>query len=673
MSVSPEMMATMVPAQDEPTDGTNPASLPQQRPAYGPPDESTVQAEMQTRLKAAERFSQDWRDEAKELYDYEAGNQWSTEDENTLREQSRPMVTFNVMQKFLDAVCGLQINNRQEIRCYPRTTGKVRVSDIATGCIAWNRDLAHTDIEESDAAHDLLLTGMGWMEHFYDDEGRSQGHIAGERRDPIEMYWDPSARRKNLIDRKWQIRVRYVSPDDYKDLFGVDPVGSIDSAGTMTNEQGRIEHIIKPQDYDNNASGSAALGPKVAIADYQWCCVHHYKVVTAVFYGQPSVEQFSLEEWRDIEPKMKQAGIPYQVQHQKQKAYYRAWVTGEGVMGGIKTLPYGFTFQAITGKRERNTNLWYGLGRGIKDPQKWVNKFFSSILWQLAVNPKGGLLAEKDAFEDVAHAEDSWANPSAITLVTKNALRDGKVQPKPASQYPQGMDRLMQFSIEALPQVSGINAELLGMTDRQQPGIVEAQRKQGALAIVAWFFDALRRYYQEAGEVTLSMSRDLIADGRLIKIIGEDGAQYVNLFRDPLLQEFDVIVDEAPTSVNMQERVFAVLQQMVPLAATMGVKIPKKILDYVPLPAALQEEWKAELNPSPQQQEQQQMREQTMQRAANASIAKDESSAQLNQAKAQEAVVNAQVKSQAAPVDVAHQQVLTLKEASQAGRIQAGA
>jgi hypothetical protein len=49
------------------------------------------------------------------------------------------------------------------------------------------------------------------------------------------------------------------------------------------------------------------------------------------------------------------------------------------------------------------------------------------------------------------------------------------VQEKQQAPYPQGMDRLMQFSIEALPATTGINLEMLGLADRQQAGVVESQ------------------------------------------------------------------------------------------------------------------------------------------------------------------------------------------------------
>jgi len=661
------------PASD-PQQGPQPyATMPRSAQPYAPPDPDETLNEFRRRSAAGYAHSKDWRQEAKELFDYVAGRQWDVDDETRMREQNRPMVTFNLMSKFIDVVMGLQINNRQEIRCYPRRNGAVAINDVATGALAWCRDQCGSEFEESDAGHDTLLTGMGWIEDFYSDQDDPGGAIAQERRDPMEMIWDPMARKKNLIDRRWHVRLKRVTFEEYKDLFDAEPTGSVSIVGMDPGDidQG-LQVITKPQDYDGQAVPNEARG-HFMVADYQFYCLHTVWNVTAQFPGAPpATQQFSDEEWPQVQQQLQAGGIAHQPDKQKIKRYYRCWITSDGIHGEIKSIP-AFTFHAITGKRDRNKNLWYGLGRNLKDPQRWVNAFFSSIIWQLMVNAKGGVMIEEDAVEDSAEFEDSWADPSKPTFVRSGALTGGKIQPKPDGSYPQGMDRLMQFSMDALPGVSGINAELLGLTDRQQPGIVEAQRKQGALAIVAWYFDGLRRYYQESGRTMLSMIRDFMADGRLIRIVGQEGAQYVPLLRDPLTATFDIIVDEAPTSVNMRERVWAVLKETIPMALQAGIAIPKEVLDYAPLPDDLAQKWKQQLQPSPQAQQAQQAAQALAQKAAVTKIAKDQASANADNASAQLDTVKAQTGIWEAPGNAALQHVETIRKAAEAGALQAGA
>lgn len=663
--------AIMPPSQQSlPTDSTgNPTANP---PPYELPTTEDTMVEFQARMQWAMKHSHDWRTEARDLYDFEAGKQWDEQDEKKLKDQSRPMVTFNLMSKFIDAVVGLQINNRQDIRCYPRNLGQTQVNELATGALAWCRDACDAEYEDTEAGHDCLLTGMGWIEDFLDDRFDPEGTVRSERRDPLEMFWDPRARKKNLSDRRWQCRLKRVRRDEYVELFGEEPTGSVVVPGLSLNDpEPGMQIIERPQDYESSPGGAVAYGYGYVVADYQFSVVHTYWQVHAQFPEGSAIQHFSDTEWKDTEQQMKDAKVPHKADRVKQIRFYRCWITGSGV-GEIRPLSFqeGFTFHAITGKRDRNKNTWFGLGRNLRDPQRWVNAFFSSIIWQLMVNPKGGMMAEEDAFENQADAEDSWADPSKITWASPGAITSGKIQPKPASGYPEGMDRLMSFSMDALPGVSGINAELLGLTQQNQPGVVEAQRKQGALAIIAWYFDALRLYYKQSGRCLLSLIRDFIADGRLIRIAGDQGAQYVQLLKDPLTQKFDIIVDEAPTSVNMKERVGTVLMEIVPMAIQAQLRVPPEVIDYLPLPADLAQKWKQLLQSPPPPEAQMAGQLELRQKAAKA--ARDEGAAVAHQATAQLDTVKAEDLAASGPVSNQLDHVETLRKAAETGVLMAG-
>ena len=68
------------------------------------------------RYEESETYTKDWRQEARELYAMVAGDQWDQVDRLKMLESRRPIVTFNVSGKYVDAVSGLQITNRQEIK-----------------------------------------------------------------------------------------------------------------------------------------------------------------------------------------------------------------------------------------------------------------------------------------------------------------------------------------------------------------------------------------------------------------------------------------------------------------------------------------------------------------------------------------------------------------------------
>jgi hypothetical protein len=625
-----------------------------------PLDKDTVLSEYNSRFKHAKSHWDEWRTESRNLYDLVAGRQWDPADEARLKDELRPAVTFNVSGKYMDVITGLQINNRQDIRFYPREEGDAKLNELMTGAVSWGRDLCNALDEETDAFYDAVLTGLGWMEGYLDKDLEPGGVPAGQRVDNLEMFPDPAARKRNLEDGRFCIRIRFVDHDEYEDLMGEEYGAADEDMADVETDDDAVELIEEPQDYDNSPGSSGSpnqKSKKCAIADYQFWRREKRWVATA----QGQQKELTDEEYEAFKPffeAAKKRGAPMQLQQVKRKVYYRAFIA-KGKVGEFGLSPYqhGFTYHAITGKRDRNKNTWYGIGRVILDPQRWLNKFFSSVLYSIMTNAKGGLIAEEGAFKDARKAESEWAKPGSITWMKPGAIageKGPKFLPKPESPYPQGLDRLMEFTLGSMPQVTGMPVELMGLSDKVQPGVVEAQRKQSAMAIIAWAFDAMRRYYRSMGRQMCRYVVDYVPEGTLVMVNGEQSKQYVPLVKNQVGMTFDIVVDEAPTSVNQQERVWLALETLIPQLLQAGIPVTPKVLDYSPLPADLVQEWKKLISGDPRKS---QYDEQTMMATLRKLVSeamKNESQAKLNEAKAEEAGANSQLKGVQAITEAAH-------------------
>jgi hypothetical protein len=223
----------------------------------------------------------------------------------------------------------------------------------------------------------------------------------------------------------------------------------------------------------------------------------------------------------------------------------------------------------------------------------------SSMLEIVGTSGKGGLLYEPDAFVNLRQAEEDWADPSRNVAMTDGAIAANKIMPRPVSQMPPQMMSLMQYCSQSIQAVAGVNPEVMGLSKALDPsGVMEEGRRQSGLNMLAYLFDGLRRYRKEQGRLILTMIRKYIPQGRLIRLVGDAGVQYVPLVYDDTAVEYDVIVDEAPTAPNVKQRTweaFTLLAGQLPQLITPQAALIA--LDYSPFPAAMVQKLKAQAQP----------------------------------------------------------------------------
>ena len=560
--------------------------------------------------RAAKEHSSAWRAMAPIWYDLVANKQWDDADIEKLEEERRIPVVINRVARTVNAIIGTQVNNRQETRFIPRELGDVQKNEILTAAAEWVRDGCEAEDEETDAFEDCTTCGMGWtitrMDYDYDQEGQT----VIDRLDPMEMFWDPAARKRNLSDMRWCIHVREYGKDEFEDKW---PDADMDLASAPWEElegETSVRTHVYPQDAYKEQQGPSGRekGKAIKVAHFQW------SVREPIYRVGKEAEELNEKQFKKIKDKLDAENIQYL--KQSGLRWKQAFIAGRALLEDVADCPYpkGSTFKAITYKRDRNKNTWYGVVAAMMDPQKYGNKFLSLIMDIITKNSKGGVMMERDAVDDPKELEAKWARPDGIVLLNPGALSGNKVMPKPMTNLPAGLDRLVSYFLDSVHEVTGINLELLGMANREQAGVLENQRKQAGITIIAPLFDGLRRYRKEQGRVLLHFIQSYLSDGRLIRITGAGNEKFVPLVRQSDTAKFDVIVDEAPTSPNVKERTFAALAELMPALAKLGIPIPPEVLDYTPLPSSLISKWKELLQnaPSANPEQMKQMQDQMM-------------------------------------------------------------
>jgi len=534
----------------------------------------------------------EWRKEADEAYDFYNGYQWSKEELAVFESDGRPAPVFNLVQINIDAVAGLEVNNRQDVKYLPRTAGDVKVDELLSSAAMWVRDQAKSEREESDAFTDAAITGIGVTE----TRKNGEDSISIDRRDPRTAFWDKNATKRNLADRRYGGRAVWMDLDEAQEMFP--DVATIElnakwAALGINDTSDNKEELDYPQ-HQREGEGIPESGkPKrVCMVEVEWYDFEGgKKVYKQAFLGQTSVLEVNpLEVWA-----------------------------------------YNF----ITTKRDEKKKTWYGIVRALKDPQKILNKFLATVIHILASNAKGGLLYERGAFADQRKAEEDWSNPQKNVEVTEGALTNGRIKPRESPPLPQGAVMLIEFTMQNISRVSGINVELLGSADRDQPASLEMQRRQSAVSTQASLFDSKRFYHEEQGRTLLALMKTLPPETLVRVTVDPFDPQQAQLMLppQPMTQDpqalaqwqqqmqqaqqqiaqaeegkkremfvalntvmralsdesmkFDIIVDEAPSSPNQQQEVLGKLA----LLSQNGVQLPPQaqavVIENIGLPSTI--------------------------------------------------------------------------------------
>jgi hypothetical protein len=565
-----------------------------------------------------------WRREAREDFAFEAGEQLTDEDKEVLKGLRRPVVIFNQVGTYVDAVSGQEIANRQEIQFIPRKPGDVKKNELLTSAAVWFLDQADAADEESDAFRDLIVAGMGWTDTLLDYEDNQDGDPKISRLDPLEMAWDRDAKKRNLRDARRIFHIkRNVSIEDARALCPGDPDNPFTDADYNATwlddgkEDSTEAHHNDGQSYNKERSGDDCDEGSVTMVRAQWIeRVPVWLMLDPADETGKRLTTLSEAEFRDLGKRVKLAGgkMPKAVK-QTRKVYRQAYLGNVLLEIGDAPIKGHFSMKCMTGKRDRNRSTFYGIVRAMKDPSRWANKWLMQTMHIMNSSAKGGIAAERGQFfEDDAEGAASWAKQDEVTWVKPGALgANPKMIAKTPSQFPQGTFEMMNFAFGAMSRVSGINLEAVGMqTGAGQAASLDLQRKQAVMTLMQPFFDGLRRYRKDHGRALLYLIEHYLSDGRLIKITGPENAAYVPLNKDAFggddTQGYDVIVDEAPTSANQKEATWAMLQQILPV---IGKMLPPStwlaLLKYSPLPTSAQKDisdsiQQAQSQPDPEQQ-----------------------------------------------------------------------
>lgn len=538
---------------------------------------------------------------------------------------AKSQVVFSKIKPFVDAVSGFMIQLRRKPQYVARMQDvptQTAYSTYINGVSDYVRDNANMDQLESRQDREMLITGYGAIDSNILYESNPDGEVQGELIRYSDVYWDPQSQSPNLLDSRWVYRRKAYSLEEALKRFkGSRP----EDFEKYNPDKGTGYYYIPGGLYDKIAPEGSFDENLVEVYYYQYWELEKYYRSANPLYGDidPATasvlaemminikntragisrieEQEDLFEFdplaeflvmtptlrSDIRLLFERFGVEAEEQQFLRKTYYTVILSGTKIFKKFKSPDQqGFTIKFKTGNYDPVKRSWYGMVQGMINPSRYANKALSEILYVIAANSKGGVLYEESAVDDPARFEQQYATTKAAIRVQDGAVAGGKIQPKAQAALPTGYENVYQVANESLDQTSGVSREFLGSSANSQvSALLESQRINQVISTLAGYFDSISLFQKEQARMMTTYIRMLAenSQGRLVSLIGEDGARfYDELAPDRLLDEYDIEITEAPATPTQKQETAKVVIELADKLFETGQNIYPFVVDYIP-------------------------------------------------------------------------------------------
>lgn len=545
-----------------------------------------------------------WRQRAEESYNFCENKQWSDEDIKFMSSPEggmRPALTINKCLPQVRLLSGMERQNREELRCFPREGSDGFDAEIMTGLVKFVQDENLAPFQLTRKSNDVYICGRGFIKTDISYDENINGDVILKRKNPFQIFWDPLSDEWDGSDLNWIQDAPWLTEDQAKELW--------------------------PEFADDIKVGDWLSGEIPAIANGMQAGDRHW--TDKLFLDKETRRVRALEHWykkREIvllavNPMtgdvMNAEDEKYQQQFESPEAAQAAgfqFVRRRMTVIRVATVMNWLLMQDKPSPFKHNflpiipyfgiqfMNEPNGLVEYLKDPQRLINKSVSNTLNHHNRSANSGWL----------NKSGSGANPD---ILRKFGSMAGIVieydQDKPERIEPTRLDAahmtLAEVGDRAISETSLLNAELQGIsTQKTVSGRAIEARQRGGMIGNEDFFDNQLLGDKMLGYQLISLVQQCYTRARVVRIMGaqavrnpedqmvkkfgammaEQQEQVFQLIDRCLKSDYDYVVDRSPQSVTIRQQQFETLLEAAKTWNTDGREIipPEIIVDKSDLP-----------------------------------------------------------------------------------------
>lgn len=521
------------------------------------PDAPDWLAEYQRRRRQALVLCQpEWR-RALENQEFASGlSQWDKDDEKIAKIFKFACLTIPEIAPIIDTASGKQILSRYERVYVPFSSQHADWAELLSEVDRAMMGAVDAASEESEAFADgPCIQGLAAIRWLYSTRNGTK-EILVENCPIWQVLWPvDEARKMNLTDRNWQNYGEWYELSEAVSLWPESEAAlrlyrGVGWPMTRDEDSSRVEWEGQPGTTEGGHA-SPARQRMVFVEHYEWRALEQaFKVympnqdpealAQAEATGQPPppgppLGVMTEEELTSfLEAHRAETGTDYPpelIVPVEQYIYRFAKLAGGREVLEEGRIPLdAFTFEFLTGNRDpkQDKTLWHAMVDRLKDAQRWLNLYLSSMARIFQANPKGSLMVERGVFRNRSEAMRQWASPGGVIEIERGRM-SGNQKPY---EFIGGKDSpafrmaevLMGYAKEAMPRLVGFNPGALGQLGpdlRRISGEVLRGVQDAAVAGNAKAYDAYGLYRRRGGRLFLRFLKEYFDEKDIIQIVGE--------------------------------------------------------------------------------------------------------------------------------------------------------
>ena len=560
-------------------------------------EDSQILSDVRELFKTARELEKDSLEKAKESEEYYSGKHWDEVEKSRLEGLNRAAVTINKIEKNVDAICGIQRQERTDLKYVPQEGGDQKVADLLNITSKQILNRCYFPREESAAFEDAVITGRGQLNIFMRFDNDLRGEIIVEKFPWSDVCYGPHEKIdlsdcEYLCKHRWfsKAKIEQLWPDKVEDI-------QLDYEDFILNKEGSVQYA-----YDNYSHGSSVQlwggDPMVDIAKKEYRVVECWRKVYekgSVIANAEEDFYFNASGWDAKDLKSVRTIPGFFVVEQNQTKIRITKVAGGVVLSDEypAELPVDDFFIIPIYAKKRGIEFW-GKVESAKDPQKYLNKQYSLVLDIGNKMAAYGWFIDSTTFPDNEKEKfkRTSSSPGFVVEVNDSGRPPVRVE---GVKFPAELIQLMEVGKNEITDSMNIVIQPNGANES---GAMFAQRRNDKLLGSEYLFDNLSFAKQKLGRMLIKLIQKYYTPDRILRIVRnvaskenlELDGQPIEEFSDEDiiemlsttdLDQYDVEVTESAWSPTMRLSTFMLLSDL----AKSGQPIPPEaLLEFADMP-----------------------------------------------------------------------------------------